>query len=527
MAAALPQARNPASVPTASIPPGSRSFDLAEDPSETAGGAFDEEEDGGALEFDLLGATSKRGDTLWGTGADAFDYPEQVAAEPQAFQLEQPVPRTSVRPPAGLLDGSLPDRRASVPPKRSSFPPPMAAQASVPPPSLGLPLSSAGAADWDLDEALGLAPSMDLVVAVPMPSDTTSDGPWPHGRTPLDDELSISKQQVDDAAGFGQPPGSFLTAPLYFLRVFFGKKQVQVRLDESERALAAAEFERDQILANLGEKLRPELGENDRFSRLYLEIDKYEALIAERARSLAQADVSGESTLSAILSRLEQARAAQEALEASAVQERAVHTEADRLVRRARAQSNRLEIEVRNVQELARERAGDGAVMPQDLALRYVALENELKAARAALAAAAADFKLRAQSVRQAEDAERRAHADADRIEGEKEGYMSTHEGDMTSHAGLLDQARSGRVAELARAARAVLELRGEVTVEAETRLQIAEHDRVVEVAAHRAGICRRALGSADESAYATGRFIWIALTVAALASLVITALAR
>lgn len=95
----------------------------------------------------------------------------------------------------------------------------------------------------------------------------------------------------------------------------------------------------------------------------------------------------------------------------------------------------------------------------------------------------------------------------------------------MSDAGGSLETARRGRLQELSRAACAVLELRGEVPVAVEVRRRIAQADRLVEVAAQKAALYRRALASADETAVATGRFVWLALGAALLVSLILAAL--
>lgn len=385
-------------------------------------------------------------------------------------------------------------------------------------------MSSGGAADWDLDEALGLAPGMDLVVAVPQPSETQQDGPWPRGRTPADDEFELEPSEIAAAAGFGAPPSNALSAALYFVRVTLGRKQLLAALGQVEPELLEAERGRDKQLAGLAEGLRAELGEKERFARLYADIDDYDALIRQREQGLAQVDQQGASRLGELDEKLKSARERQLVLEREAEEARAIHAEADRLERRARAQVNRLDIELRNVQELARQRAAVGSAMPQDLALRFVAIEAEAKVARSSLETAEVERKQRERLLRAAEEEARRARADTQRLEAEREGYVMTHEGDVSHSAQSLDQAREGRTQSLAHAGRAVLELRGEVPVPVEVRRRIAQSDRLVEVAARKRAVLVRAAGSADTRMVATGRLVCVCAGVALLLALLWTA---
>ncbi|HSC89937.1 MAG TPA: hypothetical protein VLC09_21850, partial [Polyangiaceae bacterium] len=188
------------------------------------------------------------------------------------------------------------------------------------------------------------------------------------------------------------------------------------------------------------------------------------------------------------------------------------------------AQVNRLDIELRNVQELARQRAAVGSAMPQDLALRFVAIEAEAKVARSSLETAEVERKQRERLLRAAEEEARRARADTQRLEAEREGYVMTHEGDVSHSAQSLDQAREGRTQSLAHAGRAVLELRGEVPVPVEVRRRIAQSDRLVEVAARKRAVLVRAAGSADTRMVATGRLVCVCAGVALLLALLWTA---
>lgn len=153
--------------------------------------------------------------------------------------------------------------------------------------------------------------------------------------------------------------------------------------------------------------------------------------------------------------------------------------------------------------------------MPPDLAARYQYLEKDLADARQKLSASEAEQKSQRQLLRQIEDAHREATATEQRFEGEREGFLMAHEGTLSDHATLLDEARSGRRGQMAHAGRVVLELRGEVKVAREVREEIHALDREVKDAARGAELARRAAGTLDARAFAQGRNFWIALGVA------------
>src|SRR5690606_14962318 len=100
--------------------------------------------------------------------------------------------------------------------------------------------------------------------------------PWPTAVTPSLDELAIDPAQASLVAGFGPAPRSVFLAPLYAVRVMHARRRLREKERLSCRALTEAARSRDENLAALAQEKRASLKENERFSRLYDEVERQE-----------------------------------------------------------------------------------------------------------------------------------------------------------------------------------------------------------------------------------------------------------
>lgn len=367
---------------------------------------------------------------------------------------------------------------------------------------------SGGPAGWDLEE---METGAELNVAVPMPSRDDEDLPWPSARTPESEDLPVDAQKVQEISGFGPKPSNFLLTPLYFVRVSTGIRQLRAELRRAESELAEAEKTRDERLAELAEARRAELSEKDRFAPLYANADRYDSIIQEQQRSLEQSDAHAAQDLARVEDQLLSAKADREEKQAVARQQLEVRREGERNVARQRALLKRLEIEERNIVDRARRLVPAGADMPAELAGPYSVLQEEKQSVQERIAEAEQLQRSLDERHAFADDELGRTIAELQRIEGQKEALLMTHEGRMAEQARAIEESRGMRLKEKAHAGRSIVELHGEVPLERDTRLALLASDQAVERAAVKIATIREALHCYDGPAYGMGRGLLIA----------------
>lgn len=370
---------------------------------------------------------------------------------------------------------------------------------------------SGGPPGWDLEE-MAAGEALDVAVST---RSADEDLPWPSCRSPEPDDLVIDPQKIAKLSGFGPKPRSFLFAPLYFLRVRVGLRQLREVLTAARVRLADAELTRDERLARLAEHHREHLAEKDRFAPLYQDFDRYDQMLEEQEKMLLGSNAAAAQALGDLERRLQQAKVEREQKQAVVQQTQQVKEQGELNVARQRATLQRLQIEERNILDKARRLVPRGADMPAELAARCSVLQDEQRAEEARLSEALELQRSLVKNHSFAEEELRRNAADLRRLEGEKEALMMAHEGRMAEQASVLEETRTSKLKDRARAGRAIVELRGEVPVPRETRLSLLASDRAVLEASVELETVKQALGSFDRSAYQTGRAMLIVAATA------------
>lgn len=369
------------------------------------------------------------------------------------------------------------------------------------------------------DLGLGGAGLAQLNVAIPMHE--ADEVPWPLARTPHADEIDLSDDEIVALSGFGPAPGGIFSAPMYFLRVFLALKPLRQVCRATEHQFRQAERSRDEKLARVAELKRPLLQKNDRFRALYSTIDRHDQNIIVRRQALAAADADGADELRRVQAKLEALSVERSLKESRRDDQKRTFEQRERQLERARAVVRRTEIELRNLEERRRQGVDFGVV---DFETRQEAQLKEQAQARAFIDSASSERRQFERNLEQAEDDLRRVVADFQGHEAQKDGLLIAYEGDLSERSRELDEAIWGRLNELAHAARVIFELRGEVKVDAEVRLEIAAADQVVRLAFIDHERARAALASMDVEMYRAGRMMWALLGLFIVVALIVSA---
>lgn len=427
-------------------------------------------------------------------------------------------PRADVSSCSAVSVPSL-DIPSLTPARAHAKPTPTSQPAFVPPPAVhqgaaGVDFSAFPGMGNEVDLGEGLddldfggAAAAQLNVSVPV-REPDDDVPWPTCRTPEGAELAVNHAEAEELSGFGRAPESFLQTPLYALRVFRALESLRTAIADAEKRLRDAEDRRDERLAALALDKRAELEGKDRFSSLFAQIERHDESIALKKRQLEMADVDGAQALRDVQAQIDTLNAERIGKERIRDERRIVLDESARTVRRFRAALQRVQIEWRNVE--ARAAKVPGKEMPDHLDAQLDALEQQRTQIQRDLNHANGQYKELKRSFDVTDDQVRVAVAEVQRAEGQKEGLLIAYEGEIGERARALDDALFEKQRQLAKAARAIVDLRGEVPVPAAVRRRLLAADREVSEAARRLATLRLALGSMDPEAYGTGRAVWI-----------------
>ncbi len=456
-------------------------------------------------------------------GAPVAPLVEATPAAPSVavFALELGLPEEGAAPNALApvpLSAAAP---ASPAPGRASVAPPAAPQQArreAPPDlssfgNLGMDL---GAAGFDLDAEMS-GNALPPIAEAPREEE---EGPFPTARTPAGEDFHFDAGQLRAASGFGPAPSSIFTTPVYFLRVSAGLRQLAASAKERSARLGELEAARDRILGEFAESKRAELSEKDRFVGLYREADDFVGHIAEAERVVAALDQSGAAELAALEAELEVARAEASAAERARAERKDTEARGQANVDRAKAAIRRVEIEMRNVADRARQVVKPGELMPPELGARYLALGEDKKRLEPDFERVRAEQKSLVRASERAEDDHRRTLALLGAIEARKQGVMMAHEGDMKAHVEALELARSGQKEAIAKVGRAIVDLHGEVPIPREVRQALLACDTAIAAAARELELVVRAKATLDTTAFGQGRAVLVGAALLSLLSL-------
>lgn len=332
------------------------------------------------------------------------------------------------------------------------------------------------------------------------------DVPWPAGTTPDPDELTVDLDEVRRLAAFGNPPSSLLGTPLYALRVALRLRTLRALEQQAKTALLRAEAARDDALVDLARSCRAQLEANDRYGSLAGEFRAHERLIEEHVVALEEAEAglhAAETDITAQLEAAERERSnARQELQRRESELAELDTHLDRLT----AQSKRIDIERRALLDVARRRLGpQGGALPPEVAgplerldARAAALAPELEEQRQRVA----EGKMRLSEARrnlEPIDAQIRS------LIARKSMTLTERQAEREVRARALADARANERKALADVARAVLGMKGHVTVSEGALTTLRELDACARQAAHELEKVRLALRAYDGNAVRHG----------------------
>lgn len=377
--------------------------------------------------------------------------------------------------------------------------------------SVGLELALGGASEGDTPSAPG-----------PSTIATAEASNWPTGRVAERTRLMLDPAELSLLARYGEPPTNALLTPAYAYRVFTRQRELKAELLPLERELRHADLARDHALAELARAVRPEAERVEQLKRLLGPLHEIEQIAASRGQALnaANAELTQQSNaiegeLGSIAEQLELALAAERDAQ------RAYDGESE-IFRRAEAKLKRVQIEIRGVTQRAEQKLGPAsgpvpepeAAQLAELRARGAAIEPEIRALRESLATAKTALDRASARV-----AELRQH---ERLAGRKKQALVTHyqrELDVRGRS-LHENAEEERAA-LANLARAILAMRGAISVPEALIAQVRATSEHADALALRAERHFRALEAYDHARVKQGvRLACIAL--ASLAALVL-----
>jgi len=366
-----------------------------------------------------------------------------------------------------------------------------------------------GEVDLGDDLDFGGAGSAQLNVAVPMAQE--DEVPWPTGKTPEVDEIDVDEEEAAEISGFGPPPLGIFNAPMYFIRVRLALGELNDKVRLAKQGVVALERSRDERLGRMAEEKRAELAGKERFSSLYSNIDKFDAKIVEKRGVLKVADIEGADELRDITAKMDTLSVERREKEKVRDLKKATFDQCELQIHRARAIQRKVGIARRNLDE--QKQAGyDFGVVSYEI--RLEAQEREELAAEQEAKQCLADRGRFARELEETEDEVRRVVADTQALEAQKEGLLMTLEGEIAEHSRSLDDVVLRRETGLADAARVILDLRGDVPVDAQFRREMLEVDANVREAFAEYQTALAALGSMDERTFQLGKSVWVGLGV-------------
>ncbi len=437
-----------------------------------------------------------------------LDYGSSPHPEERAYR------RSSI--PAASSSAGIPTDRASQYPGGLASP---SRHPSQPPPlqvgqwgGLMGEAELGGVDDFDLT-GTGRSAQLDVGVALPKQDD---DQPWPLGCTPFADELEVSMDAVA-CEGYGKPPSAWTGTPVYALRLFLRKGSVENRARVAEASLRDQEQRRDRRLSVLAEQTRATIGGQERFAPLFAQVDQLTEQLELNTRELESLDRSSAHEMHAIEKELDEKKARRLRAEAERDAMRQAHDEQERQIERLRVLQKRVAIEERNLDD--RLEAGGISNSEYELARAEVqsrlrVLENQQNEQRRQLSVTAARLVEKENSLRV-------ALADQQNKEGALETHLIAIEGENVLRSERLMETRRARIQVLADIGRAILELRGAVSVDVPTRRELIALDAEVSEAARRVRLMELVKQTVDRRAQRLGLALGVSLVVLFVGGLV------
>ena len=194
-------------------------------------------------------------------------------------------------------------------------------------------------------------------------------------------------------ADFGPAPQKIWEYPGYSIRVTTRRRELRRRMELVKQSVQEAERSRDDRLADLAERLRPQLAESKELAPLLSTLEQIEQTAASRNEALSERNQEMQQKLAVVDREIEGQRGqqaqTQTRLDATV---KALEKERETL-NRATAALKRAEIELRNAQQVARAAAGPQArTAPPEHAAKLQHLSSILEERKAAMQTPTASF---------------------------------------------------------------------------------------------------------------------------------------
>jgi len=419
-------------------------------------------------------------------------WPPQTKSAHPSEPSARRSPRPSGLPPASPIPSPLPK---------------VAQRPSAPPRELGL-ISD----DWSLglDElgGMGSARAAQLDVSVQLPK--RDEVPWPVGRTPFDDELDVSTEAVA-RAGFGPAPKAFWGTPSYAWRVMRKQAKLSAQLLEAQSALRRVEATRDQKFGALAQFKRAEIGTQERFSSLYVQVDESAQALKDKTKELESLNEQGAADL----------RSAEQKLSVLHTRHSHLETEREGVRQRVDAQNThllrqnaavkRLQIEERNLTT----RFENDTIKEAQYRLHAADLAHRTELSAQEVRESTAQLSRLKTELAEADQQLRLAAADLQRQEGTIEAHLITLEGSGAEKSRSLGELKATHSRQLSAIGAAIVELRGQVPVDEGTRSELLLLEGQVKEAALAYRTLQLAQDSVDRAALRLGRGLWVAAGLA------------
>jgi chromosome segregation ATPase len=323
---------------------------------------------------------------------------------------------------------------------------------------------------------------------------------WPSGITPERHKLALDPLEIRLLANYGAAPSFGPLTPLYALRVQLRKRALIKGLRGVESKLLAAEKRRDQLLADLALRLRPELERSQSFQRVLSGLSEVETLALERGSALEATTGERASELSRLDS--ERAKLTQELsrLELGCAQLRSEREEQEARMLRAEARYKRYFIEIRGLEQPPPEalRASGPDRLPSQVLSRIAELKLAAEASRPELESKKAAF----ESAREKERAELARISELDRsltsFDRKKIRVDERFKGQLDLRSESMTEAESRLRSGLADVGRAVLAARTGIDLDADTVKTLRDADADVARLVKESELYLRALDAFD-----------------------------
>lgn len=311
-------------------------------------------------------------------------------------------------------------------------------------------------------------------------------------------------------ADYGSTPEKLWEYPGYALRVTSRRRELQRRLRLARDSMDGAERRRDDQLADLAERLRPELEASKDLESLLDTLKQLEDTAMSRQEALSARNQELNSKLAAVDQEIEAQRArqaeAKTRVDAATVRLEAARVELDR----GKALLKRAEIELRNAQEVAREAAGPQArTAPPEHAAKLQSLSQILNERRAAVAAPQAAYDDAKKSWNDADTAHKTVERQIAELQKQRRNVEASYARELGVRSQGVEQAQGERRSALIAIGARLIEMNS-VIVPRELRQAFFEAQDALSSRTSEAARLNQAIVSADAQAVKKGWLLMI-----------------